>query len=86
MPVLEAMARGIPVVTSNRSAMPEVAGGAALLVDPFNVEAIADGLGRVMDDNETSERLRLAGLKRAAEFSWEAAVERTWAVYGELFG
>ncbi len=80
MPILDAMAHGIPVVTSNRSAMPEVAGDAALLVDPYDVDAIADALLRASQPNDLAER----GLQRARQFSWTAAVERTWAVYDEL--
>jgi glycosyltransferase involved in cell wall biosynthesis len=86
MPVLEAMASGVPVLTSNRSALPEVSGEAALLVDPTNVEAIADGLGRMIADGELRETLVNRGLTHSATFSWEGAVAKTWAVYQELLG
>jgi glycosyltransferase involved in cell wall biosynthesis len=84
MPVLDAMARGVPVLTSNVSAMPEVAGGAALLVDPRDTASIAEGLRRLTVDSELRDTLIRAGLERAKEFTWEQSVEATWKVYGEL--
>ncbi len=84
MPVLEAMAWGIPVMTSNRSAMPEVAGEAALLVDPMETESVREGLGRLTEDEGLRERLGKAGRERSAKFPWKLAVEKTWAVYREL--
>lgn len=90
MPVLDAMARGVPVLTSNVSALPEVAGGdaggAALLVDPTDVRSIADGLGRLASDTALRDRLVHAGTARAKEFTWEKSVEATWRVYQELLG
>jgi glycosyltransferase involved in cell wall biosynthesis len=70
LPVLEAMACGTPVVTANVTAMPEVAGGAALLVDPTSVEEIARAMARIVSDSELREQCRAKGLLRAAEFSW----------------
>jgi glycosyltransferase involved in cell wall biosynthesis len=70
LPVLEAMACGTPVVTSNITAMPEVAGGAALLVDPTSVEEIADAMKQIASDHLLWRRLRKKGLARAAQFSW----------------
>ncbi len=84
MPILEAMAAGAAVITSNRSAMPEVAGDAALLVDPFTVEELREGLRRVTGDEGLREELRARGRVRAREFTWENAVEQTWGVYREL--
>lgn len=84
MPVLDAMARGIPVLTSNRSAMPEVAGDAALLVDPTDIHSIADGLVRLATDADLRDTLIHAGIARAKEFTWEKSVEATWKVYQEL--
>jgi glycosyltransferase involved in cell wall biosynthesis len=86
MPILDAMARGVPVLTSNVSAMPEVAGNAALLVDPTDVDAIANGLCRLTTDSELRDVLIHAGFARAKEFTWEKSVEATWSVYGELLG
>jgi glycosyltransferase involved in cell wall biosynthesis len=84
MPVLDAMAWGLPVLASNRSALPEVAGDAALLVDPEQVDEIADALIRLSQDEALRLRLTQAGAERAKQFSWEAAVEGTWKVYKEL--
>jgi glycosyltransferase involved in cell wall biosynthesis len=86
MPVLDAMARGVPVATSNVSAMPEVAGDAALLIDPMDTDSIAGGLRRLTADSALREQLTQAGLARAREFSWEKSVEATWKVYQELLG
>ncbi len=86
MPVLDAMARGIPVIASNRSAIPEVAGDAALLVDPENVEELGAALLQLADDESLRHELVRRGRERAAEFTWESAVERTWAVYHDLGG
>ena len=85
MPLLDAMAREVPVITSNTSAMPEVAGDAALLVNPIDVAAISEGLKELTDDEALRQELALKGLKRSSEFAWEAAAEQTWKVYQELF-
>jgi glycosyltransferase involved in cell wall biosynthesis len=84
MPVLEAMAWGVPVLTSNRSALPEVAGDAALLVDPLDSDSIARGLQELTGNAALRSELILKGRERSRKFSWEAAVEKTWAVYREL--
>ncbi len=84
MPVLEAMAHGAAVITSNRSALPEVAGEGALLVNPEDIDDIATALARLAADEVLRERLAARGLERARQFTWESAVERTWAVYREL--
>jgi glycosyltransferase involved in cell wall biosynthesis len=81
MPILEAMAHGVPVLTSNCSAMPEVAGDAALLVDPLN---IGDALRSLAADESLREDLARRGLERVKQFTWESAVEKTWAVYDEI--
>lgn len=80
-PVLEAMACGTPVVTSDRSCLPEVAGDAALTVDPDDPDAIAEGIKTVLTDREQSEALRRAGLKRAESFTWERTARETKRVY-----
>lgn len=71
LPVVEAMACGTPVVTSNVAAMPETAAGAALLVDPTSVDEIAKAMEQIVSDKELRMQLREKGLARAAEFSWE---------------
>jgi glycosyltransferase involved in cell wall biosynthesis len=80
LPALEAMAAGAPVVASNRGALPEVTAGAALLVDPAP-GPLAEALERLLADPGLRERLRLAGLARAAQFSWERTARETLAVY-----
>ena len=84
MPVLDAMASGVPVLTSNASALPEVSGEAALLVDPTDVDSIAAGLRRLTEDQALRDELIRKGLDRSKEFTWKNAVEETWNVYREL--
>jgi glycosyltransferase involved in cell wall biosynthesis len=81
LPVLEAMACGTPVLASDVSSLPEVAGDAAVLVSPTDVEAIADGLTRLLDDAALRADLVARGLRRAAGFSWERCARETLAVY-----
>lgn len=81
MPVAEAMACGLPVVTSALSAMPEVAGGAARLVDPRDVAQMAGALREVVSDPELAARMRKAGLARAAELDWEHFARANVAIY-----
>jgi glycosyltransferase involved in cell wall biosynthesis len=81
LPVLEAMARGVPVACSNRSSLPEVAGDAALLFDPEDVGAIRSALEGLLTDRGLAERLRVAGRERAAAFTWERTAELTVACY-----
>jgi glycosyltransferase involved in cell wall biosynthesis len=80
MPVLEAMACATPVLTSTTSALPEVAGDAALLVDPHDTEAIAEGLARLLTDAALRERLREQGMQRAAQFTWARCASETLRV------
>jgi glycosyltransferase involved in cell wall biosynthesis len=86
LPPLEAMASGTPVVTSNVSSLPEVAGDAALLVDPREPEEIAGAIRLLLTDRTLREDLRLRGLARARAFSWEQSVARTRAIYAEVLG
>lgn len=76
LPLLEAMACGTPVITANVTAMPEVAGGAALLVDPTSLAQIARAMEQIVSDTTLSEQLRHKGLMRAAEFSWVITAAR----------
>jgi glycosyltransferase involved in cell wall biosynthesis len=86
MPILEAMAHGVPVVTSQSSAMPEVAGDAALLVDPLNIDQLAHALTRLAGDEGLREDLIARGRARAPRFTWDSAVAQTWAVYEKVMG
>ena len=81
LPVLEAMARGVPVACSNASSLPEVAGDAALLFEPSDERAIAQALERLLGDPAEPERLRARGLQRAREFTWERTARLTLASY-----
>jgi glycosyltransferase involved in cell wall biosynthesis len=80
LPPLEAMACGTPVLTSNVTSLPEVVGDAAFIVDPFDVEAIADGLLQLTEDRELRERLIIKGLERITKFSWDISAAKTWEV------
>jgi glycosyltransferase involved in cell wall biosynthesis len=86
LPVLEAMARGVPVASSNRSSLPEVAGDAALLFDPEIVEEIRDAMERLLHDSALAERLRTAGREQAARFTWAQAADLTVASYRRALG
>lgn len=81
LPPLEAMACGVPVVASNVSSLPEVLGDAALLVNPYNVQDLADALERVLIDAKLRRELVEKGLKRAASYSWEDTARQTLQVY-----
>jgi glycosyltransferase involved in cell wall biosynthesis len=86
LPPLEAMASGTPVVASNVSSLPEVVGDAAVLVNPYDVDAIVDGLRRVLTDPVLAADMSRKGIDRAREFSWEQSVAKTWAVYQTIAG
>ena len=78
------MARGVPVLASNVSAVAEVLGDAALLVDPLDTEAIADGLARILADSELRERLIAKGRDRVRRFTWDRTAQATLEVYHSL--
>jgi glycosyltransferase involved in cell wall biosynthesis len=84
--LLESMACGTPVVTSNRASMPEVAGDAALIVDPDRPEQIADAIWTLIDDRSTHESCTAKGLQRAREFTWERTARETLAAYELAYG
>ena len=86
MPVLDAMARGIPVITSRGGAMQEVAGDAAELVDAGAVESIGAGLAELARNEDLRNQLRRRGRERAAAFPWRQAAQLTWDAYRELLG
>jgi len=80
LPILEAMACGVPVACSDISSMPEIAGDAAVLFDPMEVESIADGMLAILGSAENSKALADRGLERASEFSWEKTARKTLEV------
>ena len=84
LPVLEAMACGCPVITSNTSSLPEVAGDAALLVDPTSTEEITSVLDQLLGDSAKRDDLARRGRERAREFTWAATATKTAAVYRSL--
>jgi glycosyltransferase involved in cell wall biosynthesis len=83
LPPLEAMRCGAPVVTTNVSSLPDVVGDAAITVDPFDAEALAAAMRRVISDQALAEELCARGIARAAEFSWARTARETLAVYRE---
>ena len=86
LPVVEAMASGVPVLTSSTSALQEIAGGYALLVDPMDVDAIAKGIVLLATDPARRAEFVELGKRRARDFSWDRAAERTLQIYAEALG
>ena len=84
LPILEAMARGCPVITSNISSMPEVAGDAAILIDPYNTEQLAWEMEHLVSSETLREELRQKGIEQSLKFSWGKTAELTEAVYKQL--
>ncbi len=81
LPPLEAMACGVPVITSNVASLPEVVGDAAIQVDPLNVRELADAIQTVLTDTELWNTLKQKGLKRSQQFSWETAAQQLLQIY-----
>jgi glycosyltransferase involved in cell wall biosynthesis len=81
--VVEAMGFGVPVITANTSSLPEVAGNASILVDPTDVDAIADAMRRLIEDRDLHRELSRRGLNRSKLFSWDRAADETLKVLGE---
>ncbi len=84
LPVAEAMASGVPALTSNLTSLPEVSAGATWEVDPYSIDDIAAGMERLLDDPALRDELIAKGLRRAADLTWEATVAQTCAVYRGL--
>ena len=84
LPPLEAMQCGTPVITGNRTSLPEVVGDAGLQVDPFQIDAIADAIEKVLSDEKLSSELSERGLKRAEKFSWGSTARQTLAVFERI--
>lgn len=86
LPVLEAQSYGVPVMCANNSSLPEIAGDAAILVDPTDVDAIADAMVQLSKDEELRQRLIAAGHENVKRFSWEKAARETFAVFEKVLG
>lgn len=85
LPVLEGMAAGVPVVTSNVSSLPEVAGDAAMMVDPYSVNEIASAIDKLLSSSALAAKLRSAGPRQAQEFSWTRTASDTYELYRAVF-
>ena len=81
LPPLEAMACGVPVITSNVSSLPEVVGDAGITVNPLDVNKLAEAMGSVLNSNTLREEMSQKGLKRASQFNWENTAAETLKVY-----
>jgi alpha-1,3-rhamnosyl/mannosyltransferase len=81
LPPLESMGCGVPAIASNVSSLPEVVGDTGLLVDPFDVDSIAAGMRRMLEDDALRDSLRAPALERSRQFTWDACAERTFAAY-----
>jgi glycosyltransferase involved in cell wall biosynthesis len=86
LPPLEAMACGTPVVASSSASLPEVVGGAALLVDPENSEELAEAMAKALGDPEIRQQMVAMGLEQSRQFTWRASAERMLAVYRRFSG
>ncbi|MEW6765794.1 MAG: glycosyltransferase family 1 protein [Pseudomonadota bacterium] len=86
LPILEGFASNIPVISSNTTAIPEVAGDAALLIDPESVDEIADAMARLADDADMARSLVARGRDRARTFTWEQCARQTQVVYRQIAG
>jgi glycosyltransferase involved in cell wall biosynthesis len=84
LPPLEAMACGVPIITSNTSSLPEVVGNAGIMVDPNDIESLSDEMYRVLEDKELKHRMSRDGLKRSKMFTWEKTVNDVIKVYNEV--
>ncbi|MDI6827157.1 MAG: glycosyltransferase family 1 protein [Armatimonadota bacterium] len=85
LPPLEAMACGTPVITSNTSSLPEVVGDAGIMVDPHDVEALANAILQVLGDSDLRQEMSARGIERAKLFSWQETARRTLNVYEDIF-
>lgn len=86
LPVLEAMACGCPVISSNTSSLPEVVGDAGIMIDPYNVQQLADAIQKVLEDKVLAQDMRQRGLERAILFSWQRCAQETLDVYSQVLG
>jgi glycosyltransferase involved in cell wall biosynthesis len=86
LPPLEAMQCGVPVIVGDRTSLPEVVGDAGILVDPFDVDALAAAIGKVISDSNLRTELGVRGLARAKLFNWQETARQTLAVYRKAAG
>lgn len=86
IPILEAMACGVPVITSNTSSMPEIAGDAAVIVDPFKPEEITQAMSNLVSDNNLRIQLISRGLERSKQFTWKKMAEEVQLIYKDILG
>ena len=84
LPPLEAMACGVPVITSNTTSLPEVVGDAGIALPPKDVEGVTAALARILTDPETAAAMKEKGLRRARTFSWESTARQTLEIYGKI--
>ena len=84
LPILEAMACGTPVITSNVSSLPEVAGNAGILVDPYNIEEITDAINILLSESAKRAQLIKAGYDQAKQFNWEKSATQLKSIYDRL--
>jgi glycosyltransferase involved in cell wall biosynthesis len=85
IPILEGMACGVPVITSNTSSMPEIAGDAAFIVDPHSSKAITNAIIQILEDDKLCKELCAKGMERAKSFSWRMMAERNLELYKEVY-
>ena len=85
LPVIESFACGCPVVCSQEGSLKEITGGAAVIIDPYDVNSIADGIGEVYFNESVQIQHSLAGLKQVKQFSWRKTAQLTAAVYQSVF-
>lgn len=85
LPVIEAMACGCPVVTSNISSLPEVGGEAALYVNPYDIDEISAAIERILSDEKLSDEMRSKGLKQAENFSWEKSTQKLLNIFEVIY-
>ncbi|MBN1593226.1 MAG: glycosyltransferase [Candidatus Coatesbacteria bacterium] len=85
LPALEAMACGAPVITSSSSSLPEIVGDAAIMINPYSIDELAEAMFGVLTDKKLRDRMRRDGLARASLFSWEKTASHTLSIYEELY-
>jgi len=85
IPVIEAMASRTPVITSNSSSLPEVAGDAAIITDPLDYQEISNSIERILNDNELQEKMINEGIKQADKFNWDSSAEKLKNIYYDLY-